>query len=139
MPATTPAMNDLVRDYLAALAARDTDFVIRHSVAGDDAGYSGIHTGPGLVDFSVDSTVRTVAPLPPARLGNSDPSGWYQDGVAWLTDFPVGVLPSGEELPNVCRATVVLCLADGEWKVAHWHMSEAVGRDLSTDAPPQTR
>lgn len=139
MPASTPAMNNLVRDYLAALAARDTDFVIRHSVTGGAAGYSGIHSGPGLVDLSVDSTVRAVAPMPPARLGNSDPTGWYQGDVAWLTDFPVGVLPSGEELPNICRATVVLCHVDGEWKVAHWHLSEAVARDLSADAPPQTR
>lgn len=138
MPATTPDMNQLARDYLAALAARDTDFVRKHSIADIPEGYSGVHTGPGLVDFSVDSTVHTISPLAPARLGNSDPSGWYRDSVAWLTDFPTGVLPNGEELPNICRATVVMCQIAGEWKVAHWHISEAVGRDLSVDAPPQT-
>jgi len=50
--------------------------------------------------------------------------------IAWLVDFPTGVLPNGEPLPDPVRVSFVMRRVKGEWKMAHWHVSESVSRDL---------
>ncbi len=136
MSATSPALNDFIRDYLAALAARDVAYVRENSIEDGEAGYSGFHTGGVPVDWSIQSTVDVLAPLSPARLVKSAPTGWVIGDVAWFTDFPHGVLPNGQVLDDFVRLTVIARRVDGDrWKVAHWHISEQVSRDLDPNAP----
>lgn len=136
MSATPPELNDFIRDYLAALAARDTAFVLENSVEDTEAGYSGFHTGGEAIDWSIQSTVDALTPLSPARLEKSGPKGWMIGDVAWFTDFPHGVLPNGQVLDDFVRLTVIARrVEDDRWKVAHWHISEQVPRDLDPHAP----
>lgn len=135
MAATTQELNDFIRDYLAALAARDAQFVLENSVEDDEAGYSGIHTGGEPIDWNVQATADAITPLSPARLEHSNPKGWMIGDVAWFTDFPHGVLPNGRVLDDHVRLSIVARRVDGRWKVAHWHISEQVPRDLDPNAP----
>ncbi len=137
MAATPQELNDFIRDYLAALAARDAQFVIENSVADDEAGYSGIHTGDEPINWTIQETAEAIAPLAPAVLHGSAPKGWMIGDVAWFTDFPHGVLPNGQVLPDFVRLSVVARRKDGVWKVAHWHISEQVPRDLDPSAPAE--
>lgn len=135
MSATTQELNNFIRDYLAALAARDSAFVLENSVEDDEAGYSGIHTGGEPVDRVIQSTADAIAKLAPAKLVKSNPKGWMVGDVAWFTDFPHGVLPNGQVLDDHVRLTVVARRVADRWKVAHWHISEQVPRDLDPNAP----
>jgi hypothetical protein len=136
MAATPAELNEFIRDYLAALAARDVDFVRENSIEDAEAGYSGFHTGDEPVDWSIQSTVDALSPLSPARLEKSAPTGWMIGDVAWFTDFPHGVLPNGQMLDDFVRLTVIARRVDGDrWKVAHWHISEQVARNLDPNAP----
>jgi hypothetical protein len=135
MSATTPELNNFVRDYLAALAARDAAFVLDNSVEDDEAGYSGIHTGGEPIDWNIASTAEAISSLSPAQLDGSSPKGWMIGDVAWFTDFPHGVLPNGQVLDDHVRLTIVVRRVAERWKVAHWHISEQVPRDLDPNAP----
>jgi len=129
MAKTTQAMNDFAKEYFAACLARDVNYIAAHSIEDDDTGYTGFHSGK-TIDYSIADSVASIGPAPPASCINSAPYGWMIGDIAWLVDFPTGVLPNGEPLPDPVRVSFVMRRVKGEWKMAHWHVSESVSRDL---------
>lgn len=129
MATTTREMNDFAKDYFAACLARDVEYIAAHTIEDEESEYLGVHSGLHI-DRSIADSVEAIGPLPPASCVNSNPRGWVIGDVAWLVDFPHGVLPNGEALPDPVRVTFVMRKVRGEWKMAHWHLSESVTRDL---------
>ncbi len=130
MAATTQEMNDFAKEYFAACLARDVEYIAAHSVEDEESDFVGFHSG-GHVDRKIADIYESIGSHEPASCVDSNPSGWMVGDVAWLIDFPRGVLPSGEALPDPVRVTFVMRRIAGEWKMAHWHLSESVERDLS--------
>lgn len=64
-----------------------------------------------------------------------DPQAYSQGDVGWVADRPRFRLPNGAELP--VRMSIVFVKEDGEWKVAHQHISigvsneQVVGQELT--------
>ena len=130
MAATTQEMNDFAKEYFAACLARDVEYIAAHSVEDEESDFVGFHSG-AHIDRSIADVFESIGPLDPASCVDSNPSGWVIGDVAWLIDFPRGVLPNGEALPDPVRVTFVMRRVAGEWKMAHWHLSESVERDLN--------
>jgi SnoaL-like domain len=118
---------DLGRRYLAALVARDTAMLADTSVDGQGISYLGIGSPPDE-NWDLPHLMDHLKDFPPTSFTGSAPTGFRAGDVAWLWDFPVCELPSGERI--AIRASVVLVRVEGEWKVAHWHLSEGVPHEL---------
>jgi len=128
--ATTPqAMNNFAKKYFAACLARDVDYIAAHTVEDEESGFIGFHSGK-TIDRHIADTIASIGPAPPASCINSAPRGWMVGDVAWLIDFPTAILPNGQKLPDPVRVTFVMRKVRGEWKMAHWHLSESLSRDL---------
>jgi len=128
MAKTTQAMNDFARDYFAACLARDVKYIAAHSIEDDETGYTGFHSGK-TVDRDIHDSVVSIGPHPPASCIHSAPYGWMIGDVAWLVDFPTGLLPNGDQIPDPIRVSFIMRRVKGEWKMAHWHVSESVSHD----------
>jgi SnoaL-like domain len=125
-----PAGSEIVergRQYLAALVARDTALLAGTSVNDPDGAYLGIGSPPEE-NWDLPHLIDHLKDFPPTKFVDSAPTGYREGDVAWLWDFPTCELPSGERI--AIRASVVLVQVEGEWKVAHWHLSEGVPHDL---------
>jgi hypothetical protein len=125
--AASEELTAFTKRYLEALVARDTAYVGAHSVESAGCPYLGIGSPPGE-NWSLADLIDHLGDFPPTEFVGSSPSGCVHGDVAWLTDYPACILPSGEEL--AMRATVVLVRVDGEWKVAHFHVSEGVPHEI---------
>ena len=129
MPNATPELIEFARNYLAALVARDTEYLADTSLDGEDCRYSGIGSLPDE-QWDLQDLLAHLSDFPPTRFVNSQPSGFYIDDVAWLIDFPGCELPDGRVL--AMRISLVLRRVEGKWKAVHWHVSEGVARSLDT-------
>jgi len=129
MATTTQAMNNFAKKYFAACLARDVDYIAAHTVEDEESGFIGFHSGK-TIDRRIADTIASIGPAPPASCINSAPRGWMVGDVAWLIDFPTAILPNGHKLPDPVRVTFVMRKVKGEWKMAHWHLSESLPRDL---------
>ena len=127
MPAATPELIDFARRYLAALVARDTEFLATTSFDSDDCRYLGIGSPPEEY-WDLDQLISHLGDFPPTRFVGSEPNGYCAGDVAWLTDFPGCELPDGTVLSM--RITLVLLRIDGDWKAVHFHVSEGVARSI---------
>ncbi len=127
MPTATEDLVGFTKRYLQALVARDTAYVLAHSIDTPGCAYVGIGSLPDE-RWSLAELVDHLGEFPPTEFLDSIPTGCVEGDVAWLTDYPTCVLPSGETV--AIRATVVLKRVRGAWKVAHWHVSEGVAREL---------
>ena len=127
MPTATEDLIAFTRLYLQALVARDTAHVRAHSIDAPGCAYVGIGSLPDE-RWALEELVDHLGEFPPTEFLDSNPTGCVEGGVAWLTDYPTCVLPSGERV--AIRATVVLVRVREAWKVAHWHVSEGVAHEL---------
>jgi SnoaL-like protein len=127
MPVATPELVDFSRRYLTALVARDTKYLSDTSLDEPDCRYLGIGSLPDE-QWDLPHLLSHLAEFPPTTLVGSEPTGYYNDDVAWMVDFPGCELPDGSVLP--LRITLVLRRVDGGWKAVHWHFSEGVARSL---------
>jgi len=133
MAATTQAMNDFCKKWLAACLSRDVVWLAENSIEDDESGYLGIHSGK-TIDRSIADSVASLGPAPPASCLNSAPTGWMIGDVAWLVDYPIGVLPNGYQLPEPIRVTFVMRRVGNAWKMAQWHLSESFPRNLHAES-----
>ncbi len=127
MAATTKEMNQLCSDYMRWCAERNAEMIAKYAIEDDEAGYIGIHTTPGPWDMNLQEAIDRIGPLAKAQSLNINSQGWYIGDVAWFVTLFNAVLPDGVPAPDI-RGTVVMRRVDDEWKIAHWHVSEAVDR-----------
>jgi hypothetical protein len=118
---------EFTKDYLRALVARDTARLRANSVDEPESVYVGIGSLPDE-SWSLPDLIDHLGEFPPTEFVGMDPGGFVEGDVAWLTDYPTCVLPSGEAISM--RATVVLRRVGGAWKAVHWHLSEGVPHEL---------
>lgn len=126
MAIATPEMIELCDQNMRACAQREVGWIAENSFEDEEAGFVGIHTTPGPVDYSIQQAVDALGPVAKALSLDVKSQGWYIGDVAWFVSFFTGQVPDGEQF--VVRGTTVMRRVNGVWKIAHWHVSEEVDR-----------
>lgn len=128
MPLATPEMINMAENLMRYCAERKVDLVAQMSVEDDEIPYIGFHTTP-TCDMKIQDTVSRLGPKAKAISLDIRTEGWYIGDVAWFVHWFTGICPDGTDLP--VRGTTVMRKVNGEWKVAHWHVSEPVDRSAN--------
>lgn len=135
MPVTTPEMNEFASNYLDYLVERKLDEVSTASIDDSNTQYTGIHSGLGPPDMSLEEAVDHLRTVPPSKFFDHNPQGWYEGDVAWWILFPWSKMPVGGEIH--LRVTLIARRVDRQWKAVHWHVSEAVDRAAEFGETPR--
>jgi hypothetical protein len=118
------------RRYLEACVTRDVDYLAANSIDDPEGSYSGINSGPGP-GLGMAVNIAHFREVPPVKWSGLSPEGYVVGDLAWFTDYAKGVLPSGNQLD--IRVTLIMRRIGVEWKTVHYHVSEGVAVDLSSD------
>ena len=135
MPSTTISMNAFACQYMDALVERKLNEITKNSLDTADFPYTGIHSGLGPPDRSLIDAVHHLSTVPPSTFHDHEPEGWYEDNFAWWMLFPKSVQPDGTVFQ--LRVTLIARRETNEWKVIHWHVSEAVDRAAAFGETPR--
>ncbi len=131
MAKATPEIIKASNEYTLQATLRSPEYIGSYSVHDAESDFTCFHTGPKPPNRDLESFVENMRTYKKNnQIANSldfDSDGWVVGDVAWVVSIFTGVLPDGTPLPNV-RTTTILRLIDGEWKVAHLHLSEGVDR-----------
>ncbi|RFU77903.1 hypothetical protein TARUN_4301 [Trichoderma arundinaceum] len=126
MPPTTPEMNIFASDYLDYLVERKLNEILETSIDDESTQYTGIHSGLGPPDMSLEQAVDHLRTVPVSQFFDHNAQGWYEGDVAWWMLFPWSNVPAGGRI--YLRVTMIAKRVNGQWKTVHWHVSEAVDR-----------
>ena len=72
-----------------------------------------------------------IAAIPGLRMEAGEVCGYAEGALGWAVDRPIFVLPDGTSIS--ARATAVLRLEDGAWKLVNAHFSIGVPDDVLMD------
>lgn len=127
----SPGIREAMARYWASMSAGAPDGADGIITAGEPAVVVG--TGPGEGrdgPANWRQGVRdTIEQLPGLRIEpGPSPRAYEENGVGWLVDEPVWVLPGDFRIPT--RVTTVWHQESGEWRAVHLHLSVGVPDDL---------
>lgn len=128
MAKASPEIIKISEDYTKYATNRLADKVRDCAVDDEVSSFTCFHTSPKPPNRDIQSFYENM--LNYVKTGaiadayDFDSDGWVVGDVAWVISMLTGECPDGTLL-NV-RTTTILRNVDGEWKVAHLHLSEPV-------------
>lgn len=128
MAKATPDIIKIAENYILSATHRLPDVIERESIHDAESDFTCFHTTPKPPNRDLASFVQNMRDYQSkgqiANSYNFESDGWYVGDVAWVISMLKGVFPDGFLID--VRTTTVLRRVNGEWKVAHLHLSEPV-------------
>lgn len=129
MAKASPQIIKAAEAYILAATHRRADFIEANGIHDQVSDFTCFHTTPNPPNRTLESFVGDMRRFQSQNLiANSfdfDSDGWVVGEVAWVISQMKGTFPDGFLID--VRVTTVLRCVEGQWRIAHMHLSEPVG------------